>query len=151
MGCDRDIDCEYAVVCISCIWIALVLDRACCNGSCCVPRNEAIEEEMKSSAGIWFIVVMLSLLTACTYKTTPNNTTPNTTSNTTMNVTDEKYCMSDSDCVRQSSCCDCGLGNYVNKKYYHAPQCEQRCMCATQQSIGKCENNVCIGIQARIE
>ena len=57
------------------------------------------------------------------------------------------YCDNDTDCVRQSSCCDCGLGKYVNKKYYNAVRCENRCMCAEIESVGRCRNNLCVGLE----
>ncbi|MFH1199860.1 MAG: hypothetical protein V1708_02225 [Candidatus Micrarchaeota archaeon] len=54
------------------------------------------------------------------------------------------YCVQDSDCVREPSCCDCGLGKYVNRKYAQEVSCTSpRCMCATQESKGVCESNQC--------
>ncbi|MFH1917440.1 MAG: hypothetical protein ABIJ21_09335 [Nanoarchaeota archaeon] len=66
-----------------------------------------------------------------------------------MTLDPQKYCEEDTDCVRQESCCDCGLGNYVNKNYYAEIPCtESQCMCATQQSTGVCKNNQCTAVPA---
>lgn len=59
---------------------------------------------------------------------------------------DESYCDVDSDCVRQGSCCDCGLGKYVNKKYKVEPVCHVVCKCATEASMGKCIGNKCTAV-----
>lgn len=56
------------------------------------------------------------------------------------------YCQKDEDCVRLNSCCDCGLGGYVNR-YNQQPECplgEPRCMCPIALSKGLCLNNECV-------
>lgn len=64
-----------------------------------------------------------------------------------VNKLNEKYCDVDSDCVRKNSCCDCGLGNYINKKFQEAVECEgPRCLCAVMDSTGKCVNHQCIAV-----
>lgn len=56
----------------------------------------------------------------------------------------EAYCEEDSDCVRKNSCCDCGLGTYVNKEHQVEPECiGPRCLCAEMPSVGKCVDNAC--------
>jgi len=67
-----------------------------------------------------------------------------------VNTYDEKYCDVDSDCVRQNSCCDCGLGKYVNKKYQVIFDCYVVCKCATQESTGKCINNQCTAVPKEV-
>ena len=58
------------------------------------------------------------------------------------------YCKTDSDCVRLNKCCDCGLGEYVNKYNQVEVDCSggPLCKCATFDSRGECENNRCIGV-----
>lgn len=56
------------------------------------------------------------------------------------------FCKKDSDCVRLNSCCDCGLGVYVNK-YNQQPEClpgQPRCMCPIALSKGLCLDNKCV-------
>ncbi|MEW6722514.1 MAG: eight-cysteine-cluster domain-containing protein [Candidatus Micrarchaeota archaeon] len=57
------------------------------------------------------------------------------------------YCRQDSDCVRLNSCCDCGLGQYVNI-YNQQPECTEgpSCMCPIALSHGECEDNKCIAV-----
>lgn len=56
----------------------------------------------------------------------------------------EAYCVQDSDCVRQFSCADCGVGTYVNKNYYREASCVgPRPSCPVQSSKGVCENYKC--------
>lgn len=109
-------------------------------------KNKYMEDYKKYTYMILLIVLSLSviLLSACQNTTRINigNQNENTT------LSNEKYCERDTDCVRQKSCCDCGLGNYVNKKYYSQTECATQCMCATVDSIGKCIDNECTG-QAR--
>ena len=57
---------------------------------------------------------------------------------------DRQYCEVDTDCVRQDSCCDCGLGTYVNKEYYENADCDEECDCEAQLSEGLCVNNTCV-------
>lgn len=57
-----------------------------------------------------------------------------------------QYCTEDNQCVRQSSCCDCGLGIYVNEKYYEHKECEQECNCESEYSRGLCINNTCTAV-----
>lgn len=59
---------------------------------------------------------------------------------------DEKYCKTDLDCVRQASCCDCDLGDYVNRYHYKPINCEFTCECITIPSRGVCQNNACIPV-----
>ena len=62
----------------------------------------------------------------------------------TLDPLNETYCVQDSDCVRQQSCCDCGLGKYVNRNYAQEVSCTSpRCMCATRESKGACVDNQC--------
>lgn len=57
------------------------------------------------------------------------------------------YCDSDADCVRKNSCCDCGLGDYINKKYQVEVSCQgPRCLCPIADSVGKCVNNRCAAV-----
>ncbi|MBU1197094.1 hypothetical protein KJ765_01130 [Candidatus Micrarchaeota archaeon] len=60
-----------------------------------------------------------------------------------LNYQDEAYCEKDSDCVRQGSCCDCGLGKYINKDHYEEVICEAQCLCASYPSRGICEDHQC--------
>jgi eight-cysteine-cluster-containing protein len=58
------------------------------------------------------------------------------------------YCQKDSDCVRKNSCCDCGLGEFVNK-YNQQPECppnEPRCACAIRLSHGECNASKCVAV-----
>ena len=58
------------------------------------------------------------------------------------------YCQSSADCIKLNSCCDCGVGVYVNR-YNQAPQCPQgspRCMCASIPSHAECQQNKCVGV-----
>lgn len=57
------------------------------------------------------------------------------------------HCQKDSDCVRKNSCCDCGVGVWVNSKYNPDVICEYTCACAISDTVGVCENNTCIGKQ----
>lgn len=69
--------------------------------------------------------------------------------NTTMppGYENPQYCKTASDCVRQQSCCDCGLGQYVNKYNYNSTACTGPvCKCALQPSHGDCEGNKCVGV-----
>jgi len=62
----------------------------------------------------------------------------------------QDYCKQDSDCVRLSRCCDCGLGEYVNI-YHQQPECQPNqphCMCAIMLSKGACEGNRCVAVSA---
>jgi hypothetical protein len=57
-------------------------------------------------------------------------------------------CTEDSECVRQPTCCDCGVGAWVNQRY-QAPlpeQCGTVCKCALQQAVGVCRDNKCVGV-----
>ncbi len=54
-------------------------------------------------------------------------------------------CDKDADCVRRHSCCDCGLGTWVNAKYNPDLVCDQMCECAIRDAVGVCENNTCVG------
>ena len=57
------------------------------------------------------------------------------------------YCQKDSDCVRQGSCCDCGLGVYVNTYHLNTSACNgPRCMCAIALSKGECQLNRCVAV-----
>jgi eight-cysteine-cluster-containing protein len=58
------------------------------------------------------------------------------------------YCEKDSDCVRLNSCCDCGLGQYVNI-YNQQPECpkdQPRCLCPIADSRGECQDNKCVAV-----
>jgi|GEM_PF-6763196 len=57
-----------------------------------------------------------------------------------------KYCTEDKNCVRQASCCDCGLGDWVNQKYYKEAVCQYACKCALFLSEGKCVDHQCVGV-----
>jgi hypothetical protein len=59
---------------------------------------------------------------------------------------DTTFCTSDDQCVRQSSCCDCGLGIYVNEKYYEHQICDEQCECASEPSRGLCIENTCTAV-----
>lgn len=65
-----------------------------------------------------------------------------------VNLNNVKYCDVDSDCVRKKACCDCGFGDYVNKKYQEDVVCKAECLaaCATRESVGKCINHQCTAI-----
>jgi len=88
--------------------------------------------------------------------------TPPPASNNTTNITPpannttavppgyevKDYCQKDSDCVRLNSCCDCGLGVYVNT-YNQKPECppgEPRCACAMRLSHGECNASRCVAV-----
>ena len=58
------------------------------------------------------------------------------------------YCQKDGDCVRLNSCCDCGLGVYVNT-YNQKPECapgEPVCKCAIALSHGECQSGRCVAV-----
>jgi hypothetical protein len=56
------------------------------------------------------------------------------------------YCEQASDCVIEPSCCDCGLGTWVNKEYQTEIKCSgPLCKCALQPRHAECENNHCVG------
>ncbi|HSB46695.1 MAG TPA: eight-cysteine-cluster domain-containing protein [Candidatus Bilamarchaeum sp.] len=58
-----------------------------------------------------------------------------------------EFCKSASDCVRQQSCCDCGLGVYVNKYHYNSTPCTGPvCKCALQPSHADCVDNKCVAV-----
>lgn len=66
--------------------------------------------------------------------------------NTDVNARD--YCDTADDCILEPSCCDCGVGVWVNKQYPSAIKCQQQCMC----EIGpgrhpECIEHHCIGKQ----
>jgi len=68
----------------------------------------------------------------------------------TSKVADKRYCDEDSECVRETSCCDCGMGTYINKKFQREAECSgPRCMCAEMESYGKCINHVCTAVTAK--
>jgi len=88
--------------------------------------------------------------------------TPPPASNNTTNITPpannttavppgyevKDYCQKDGDCVRLNSCCDCGLGVYVNT-YNQKPECppgEPVCKCAIAPSKGVCESARCVAV-----
>lgn len=54
-----------------------------------------------------------------------------------------EFCKNDYDCVKQGSCCDCGLGKYVNTYNYKPKECKVECECEPVPSKGICEDNVC--------
>ena len=57
------------------------------------------------------------------------------------------YCLKDSDCVRLSKCCDCGIGEFVNSYHQEIPDCPgPRCLCPTSLSVGACQDNTCVAI-----
>jgi len=60
------------------------------------------------------------------------------------------YCVKDSDCVRQNKCCDCGLGDYVNRYNLDNPNCTgPRCMCPIALSEGVCNSSRCAAVAVR--
>ncbi len=71
-------------------------------------------------------------------------------SNSKCQTLNTAYCDSDNDCVRKNSCCDCGLGSYVNKNYQdeELKRCP-KCLCPVADSIGKCINNRCTAVPAQ--
>ncbi len=60
----------------------------------------------------------------------------------------KNYCQFDRDCIKQESCCDCGLGNYVNIYNHQNVSCvgKMMCMCASLPSRGACQNNTCVSV-----
>ncbi len=110
--------------------------------------------------GIYVLALILGLLIAgCVQPPPPtgNNTTNGTTGNNSTFIPPgyevKDYCEKDSDCVRLNKCCDCGLGEYVNK-YNQQPECppgQPRCMCAIALSEGKCDGNVCIAVGVPVQ
>jgi hypothetical protein len=57
------------------------------------------------------------------------------------------YCERDWDCVRQSSTCDCGLGEWVNHRFYRpVPDGAPVCACAWRDAMGACRENHCVGV-----
>ncbi|MFW6231158.1 MAG: hypothetical protein ACOC32_04005 [Nanoarchaeota archaeon] len=54
-----------------------------------------------------------------------------------------QYCESNADCVREPSCCDCGLGRYINSEYLQPKTCDEECDCVSEESVGLCLNNTC--------
>lgn len=97
--------------------------------------------------GIGFLLTILVL--GCLQQKPSENAT-NMTNNTTVPSGYEvkDYCENDSDCVRVNKCCDCGLGEYVNR-YNQQPECpkdQPRCLCATALSHGECQNNKCAAV-----
>ncbi len=101
-------------------------------------------------------VLMLALaallIAGCASAPSPGGNTTNVSNSTNLTVPPgygaKEYCQQDSDCVRLNSCCDCGIGAYVNK-YNQAPECPSgspRCMCAEIPSHGACQDNKCVGV-----
>jgi hypothetical protein len=73
-------------------------------------------------------------------------------SNGTMRDDAQLYsCARDDDCVRQSSCCDCGEGTWVNKRYYDNSSCTgtPQCKCPLQARYPLCQNWRCTSRSAR--
>jgi hypothetical protein len=63
----------------------------------------------------------------------------------------QSFCRADADCMRRPTCCDCGLGTWVNKQFSEPRECrpgEPLCRCALQDAKGVCENNRCVGTPA---
>ncbi|MCI0503819.1 eight-cysteine-cluster domain-containing protein [Candidatus Micrarchaeota archaeon] len=97
--------------------------------------------------------LVLGLLAAGCIQTPPppgNNTTNITPGNNTSVIPPgyevKDYCEKDGDCVRLNRCCDCGLGEYVNK-YNQQPECppgEPQCMCPIALSHGQCQSGRCV-------
>ena len=107
------------------------------------------------SLGI-FLFVVFSLTTYGCINTPPaNNSTiippqNNTTAIIPPGYEVKDYCQKDSDCVRLNSCCDCGIGVYVNT-YNQVPECTGvRCMCATRLSKGACQASKCVAVVENI-
>lgn len=56
------------------------------------------------------------------------------------------YCEQVWDCVRQDIPCDCGLGEWVNQRFYQPlPPGVAVCKCAMQEAEPACVNNRCMG------
>lgn len=106
---------------------------------------------------VFIFALVLGLLAAGCIQTPPggqgNNTTnitppANNTTSVPPGYEVADYCQKDSDCVRKNSCCDCGLGQYVNN-YNQQPECppnEPRCMCAIALSHGECNASRCVAV-----
>jgi eight-cysteine-cluster-containing protein len=92
-----------------------------------------------------FILVLGLLIFGCAAPQPP----PNGSNNTTIppGYENPEFCKVDQDCVRLNSCCDCALGQYVNK-YNQKPECTEGpvCKCLTIPSTGKCESNKCVAV-----
>ncbi|HIH20811.1 TPA: hypothetical protein HA244_06090 [Candidatus Micrarchaeota archaeon] len=73
---------------------------------------------------------------------------PSITPTLSPSPSDIYYCIQDSDCVRQETCCSCGLGVYINKAYQRSVDCSRAgaCLCPIQNSIGKCIENKCSAV-----
>jgi hypothetical protein len=62
-------------------------------------------------------------------------------------IPENKFCLQDSDCVRQNSCCDCGVGEWVHKDYQVQVRCAKVCQCEISNTVGKCRSNQCVGVE----
>lgn len=103
--------------------------------------------------GILFVAVLAIMLAAGCLQAPPQTNKTNQTNKTVppgYEVAD--YCKADSDCVRLTRCCDCGLGVYVNRFNQKYPDCakEPVCECADIKSVGKCQNGRCVGAPAEM-
>jgi len=57
------------------------------------------------------------------------------------------FCKKDADCVRQAKCCDCGLGEYVNRFHLENMNCTgPQCLCPIALSRGECRENKCVAV-----
>ncbi|MEW6036029.1 MAG: eight-cysteine-cluster domain-containing protein [Candidatus Micrarchaeota archaeon] len=109
-----------------------------------------------------FLLAIGLVIAGCTQPPAGNGTQNNTTGNGgpgTGNATIppgyevKDYCRNDSDCVRLNKCCDCGMGEYVNK-YNQKAECppgEPQCMCPIQLSHGECVNDRCVAVADSVE
>jgi hypothetical protein len=81
----------------------------------------------------WLAALLLVMLVACATDRNPE-------------IRDPDFCTEDAQCVRQPSCCDCGVGTWVNQEYQsETPDCTQVCKCATVRATGVCRDNRCVG------
>ncbi|MEK6982181.1 MAG: eight-cysteine-cluster domain-containing protein [Candidatus Micrarchaeota archaeon] len=103
------------------------------------------------------LVLLIIAIAGCLELSNPTNITKNDTKNYSnvsipLKYIVKDYCESDSDCVRQTSCCDCGLGQYVNKYNLENNSCNgPRCMCPTMLSKGVCLSNKCTAVPIKEE
>jgi len=66
-------------------------------------------------------------------------------------IFDQDACEVDTDCVRSASCCDCDVGEYINKQYFEDVICESGCECIPKLSIGMCLENKCVAVELEDE
>ncbi len=107
---------------------------------------------METRYALLSLLFSFLFVSGCVLELPAGNNTNTSGNNSTIippGYTVKDYCERDSDCYRQVKCCDCGLGEYVNKYNLDNPICTSpRCLCPISDTIGKCAGNRCIATPA---